>query len=61
MKIKITFALMSLISLLAVIGHPRFHANLKDALVTSQIPLALVNINSYDDIQRTGKLFGQIN
>ncbi|GAB1528676.1 ABC transporter substrate-binding protein [Brevibacillus formosus] len=43
-----------------VIGHPRFHANLKDALVTSQIPLALVNINSYDDIQRTGKLFGQI-
>lgn len=43
-----------------VIGHPRFHANLKDALFTSQIPLALVNINSYDDIQRTGKLFGQI-
>ncbi|WP_341283085.1 ABC transporter substrate-binding protein [Paenibacillus sp. FSL H8-0537] len=43
-----------------VIGHPRFHANLKEALATSHIPLALVNVNSYDHIQRTGKLFGQI-
>lgn len=43
-----------------VIGHPRFHANLKDALDASHIPIALVNVNSYDHIQRTGRLFGQI-
>ncbi|GAA3400680.1 ABC transporter substrate-binding protein [Paenibacillus hodogayensis] len=43
-----------------VIGQPLFHANLKDVLGMNQIPLALVNVSSYEDIQKTGKLFGQI-
>lgn len=43
-----------------VIGHPFFHGNLKDSHETSQIPLALLNINSYKAVQKSGKLFGQL-
>ncbi|WP_282942887.1 ABC transporter substrate-binding protein [Paenibacillus sp. RC67] len=43
-----------------VIGQSFFHAKLKDVLAVSQIPLALMKVESYDDIQKMGKLFGTI-
>ncbi|WP_235286575.1 ABC transporter substrate-binding protein [Paenibacillus tarimensis] len=43
-----------------VIGHPFFHENLKDSHETSNVPLALLSISSYEAVQNYGKLFGQL-
>ncbi|SDE41644.1 iron complex transport system substrate-binding protein [Paenibacillus sp. UNCCL117] len=43
-----------------VIGHPFFHTGLTEGLAASGIPFALLKIESYDDIQSKGRLFGSI-
>ncbi|MCY9670615.1 ABC transporter substrate-binding protein [Paenibacillus alginolyticus] len=43
-----------------VIGQTMFHASLKDSLASSQIPLALIDIKSYEDIKSAAELFGKI-
>lgn len=43
-----------------VIGHPMFHTNLKPSLASARIPLALIKIESYNDIQTTAKRVGHM-
>ncbi|RTE10996.1 ABC transporter substrate-binding protein [Paenibacillus whitsoniae] len=43
-----------------VIGQSMFHASLKDTLAASKVPLALIDINSYDDIKKAAELFGKL-
>ncbi|WP_158082114.1 ABC transporter substrate-binding protein [Paenibacillus ferrarius] len=43
-----------------VIGQSMFHAALKDSLAASKVPLALIDIKSYEDIKATAELFGKI-
>ncbi|MFD0589712.1 ABC transporter substrate-binding protein [Paenibacillus sp. GCM10027627] len=43
-----------------VIGQSFFHAGLRETLASNGIPLALTKLDSYDSIQETGKLLGQI-
>ncbi|UQZ81546.1 Fe(3+)-citrate-binding protein YfmC precursor [Paenibacillus konkukensis] len=43
-----------------VIGHPQFHSSLQEALAASGIPLALMRLNSYEDIIRQTQLMGKL-
>ncbi|SDT54114.1 iron complex transport system substrate-binding protein [Paenibacillaceae bacterium GAS479] len=43
-----------------VIGQSFFHGELRKSLTASGIPLALTQIDTYDKIVETGKLFGQL-
>ncbi|MDK8181099.1 ABC transporter substrate-binding protein [Paenibacillus sp. UMB4589-SE434] len=43
-----------------VIGHPIFHTSLKEALTTTNTPLALIKMDSYEDILQTAKLLGHM-
>lgn len=43
-----------------VIGQTMFHASLKDSLSSSKVPLALIDIKSYDDIKAAAELFGKL-
>ncbi|WP_134686389.1 ABC transporter substrate-binding protein [Brevibacillus migulae] len=43
-----------------VIGQEFFHADLRKAFAANQIPFALLKMQSYEDFQQTGRLFGQI-
>ncbi|WP_171687599.1 ABC transporter substrate-binding protein [Paenibacillus planticolens] len=43
-----------------VIGQSMFHASLKDSLASSKVPLALMDIKSYEDIKAAAELFGKI-
>ncbi|MDO3676808.1 ABC transporter substrate-binding protein [Paenibacillus ehimensis] len=43
-----------------VIGHPMFHTNLKSSMASAHIPLALIKIESYSDIQTAAKWVGNM-
>ncbi|NEW05680.1 ABC transporter substrate-binding protein [Paenibacillus sp. SYP-B3998] len=43
-----------------VIGQSFFHASLKESFDASKIPVALIDIKSYEDIRKTAEFIGQL-